>query len=335
MTRLRWSRGEARTAEWKGAYAPYDLVKELCIAVGVVSLLAVLLTVLFSSPDDRPSTIAQWSREQPVNFVAAAAKELAGTSGTATYGPPYNHNGRGQHAAFLYPQKWLGVSHPINTPNDFVIEPLKTVPDNPALHSAVTQYEGAPEKTRTAWAEAFAKPLEEYETALEEKKAPNKDVSVDPATGSVAITASAVGPVPTMMRGLLDLARSGGLDGSLLTSRQFFQTDYTKPLLLMSDGGLLAERAEAQHLLGDQWGMMNETGSYPGQTWLWLYTVWYQVEPFKASENADILVMLVMGVLSLAFICIPFIPGIRGIPRRIPIYRLIWREHYREHDAEA
>ena len=132
-----------------------------------------------------------------------------------------------------------------------------------------------------------------------------------------------------MMSGLLDLAKSGGLDGSLLTSRQFFQTDYTKPLLFMADGGLLAERAEAQHLLGDQWGMMNETGSYPGQTWLWLYTLWYQVEPFKASENADILVMVVMGVLSLAFICIPFIPGIRGIPRRIPIYRLIWREHYR------
>ncbi len=49
------------TQPWKGPYAHYDLVKELCIAVGVITLLAVLLTVLFSSPDDRPSTIAQWS----------------------------------------------------------------------------------------------------------------------------------------------------------------------------------------------------------------------------------------------------------------------------------
>jgi hypothetical protein len=335
VTRPRWPRREAATAEWQGGYAPYDLVKELLIAVGVVALLAVLLTVLFSSPDERPSTIAQWSREQPVNFVAAASKELAGTSGTATYGPPYNHNADGQNAAFLYPQKWLGVSHPINTANDFVIGPLRIVPDNAALQSAVAQFQAAPEKTRVGWAEAFAKPLEEHETALEEKKVPNKDVSVDPTTGSVAVKGNAFGPVPTMMSGLLDLARSGGLDGSLLTSRQFFQTDYTKPLLFMSDGGLLAERAEAQHLLGNQWGMMNETGSYPGQTWLWLYTVWYQVEPFKASKNADILVMLVMGLLSLAFICVPFIPGIRGIPRRIPIYRLIWREHYREHEAAA
>jgi hypothetical protein len=285
--------------------------------------------VLFSSPDDRPSTIAQWSRQQPVNFVAAATKELNGTSDTAEYGPPYNHNGEGQHAAFIYLQKWLGVSHPINTANDFVIDPLKTIPNDPMLQSAIAQYRAAPEKTQKAWGEAYAKPLEEYETALEEKKTPPKTVTLDPTTGAVTVQASGAGPVPTMMSSLLGLAKSGGLDGSLLTSNQFFQTDYTKPLLFMADGGLLSERAEAQHLLGEQWGMMNETGSYPGQTWLWLYTLWYQVEPFKSSENADILVMLVMGVLSLALICIPFIPGVRSLPRKIPIYRLIWKEHYR------
>jgi hypothetical protein len=317
------------TGPWRGGYAPYDLIKELCMALGVITLLAILLTVLFSSPDDRPSTVAQWSRDLPANFVTAAAKELDGTSPTAEYGPPYNHNGEGQQAWFLRPQKWLGVSHPIDTANDFVIEPLKTVPNDPALQSAIAQYQTAPEKTKKGWGEAYAKPLEDYETALEEKKAPPKSVSVDSSTGEVSVQASGTGPVPTMMSSLLGLAKSGGLDGSLLTSRQFFQTDYTKPLLFMSDGGLLAERAEGQHLLGDQWGMMNETGSYPGQAWLWLYTLWYQVEPFKSSENADILVMLVMGLLSLAFICVPFIPIVNRLPRWIPIYKLIWREHYR------
>ena len=132
-----------------------------------------------------------------------------------------------------------------------------------------------------------------------------------------------------MMGSLLTFAQSGGLDGALLTSKQFFQTDYTKPLLFMADGGVLANRAVAQHLDGSQWGMMNETGSYPGQTWLWLYTFWYQIKPFSTSANADILVMAVMGALTLALILIPFIPGIRDIPRRVPIYKLIWREHYR------
>ena len=134
-----------------------------------------------------------------------------------------------------------------------------------------------------------------------------------------------------MMAALLGLAQSGGLDGDLLASEHpFYQTNYTKPLLFLSGGGYFEERAEGQHLLGTQWGMMNETGSYPGQVWLWLYTFWYQIEPFLESPNADALIFALMGILSLAFICIPFIPGLRTLPRHLRVYRSIWRDHYRE-----
>ena len=95
------------------------------------------------------------------------------------------------------------------------------------------------------------------------------------------LPAGRYGPVAPMMSSLVGLAQSGGLDGALLTSSQFYQTNYTKPLLFLSGGGFFEDRATAQHLLGDQWGMMNETGSYPGQVWLWLYTFWYQIEPFN------------------------------------------------------
>ncbi len=323
-------RAKDDTKPWKGGYQPYDLVKEACIAIGVVALLAVLLTVLFSSPDEKPSTIAQWSRQLPVDFTKTAVSELDGTSTTAEYGPPYNHNsGSVQHFLFLHPQRWLGVSHPINTAEDYVIGPLKTIPNDPMLDSALAEYQAAPEKTQKAWTEAYAKPLEEYAAAEEEGKPLPKTVSVNPTTGTVSVQASGAGPVPTMMTSLLALAKSGGVDGSLLTSKQFFQTDYTEPLLFMADGGLLEKRAEEQHLLGEQWGMMNETGSYPGQVWLWLYTLWYQIEPFKSSASGDLLVMLVMLALSAAFICIPLIPGVRDLPRKLPIYKLIWREHYR------
>jgi hypothetical protein len=326
---MSWLKPKDDTQPWKGRYAPYDLIKEASIAIGVIGLLSVVLALLFSSPDDKPSTIAQWSRTLPVNFVTAATGELNGTSGTATYGPPYNHNGEGQQAWFIKPQKWLGVSHPINTTEDFVIAPLKTIPNDPALQAAVAEYQAAPEKAKKEWGEAYAKPLEEVVKAEEESKPAPKAVTVDSTTGAVTVATTGAGPVPLMMEGLLSLAKGGGLDGSLLTSSQFFQTDYTKPLLFMADGGLLEKRAEGQHLLGEQWGMMNETGSYPGQPWLWLYSLWYQVEPFKSSENADVIVMMLMGVLSLAFICIPFVPVVNRIPRWIPIYRLIWKEHYR------
>jgi hypothetical protein len=310
-------RASDRTGPWKGAYYPYDLVKEACIAVGVITLLAVLLTVLFSSPNEPPISIAQWSRQTPVDFVKTAVSELDGTSGTAEYGPPYNHNGKGQHAAFIYLQKWFGVAHPINTAQDFVMGPLEiegTEAEDVSTQKALAAYRAAPAKTQLGWNEAYSKALE--------KASVGPDDSVKVATGEY-------GPVPTMMTELLSVAQSGDLDGDLIVSSRFFQTDYTKPLLFMADGEMLAEHAHEQHLEGDQWGMMNETGSYPGQVWLWLYTLWYQVEPFKASANADILVMLVMGVLSLAFICIPFLPGVRSLPRRIPIYKWIWREHYR------
>jgi hypothetical protein len=302
------------TLPWKGPYAPYDLVKELCVALGVVTLLAVVLTILFSSPDEKPSTIAQWSRQMPVDFTTTAIAELGGTSATAGYGPPYNHAGEGQHAAFIHLQKWLGVSHPIDTARDFVIDPLDTIPGDATLRSAIATYKNAPAKQQAAWTEAYGKALEKATVG------PGDSVKAPPGE---------YGPVPAMMGSLLSLAQSGGLDGNLLTSSQFYQTDYTKPLLFMADGKLLEQRADAQHLLGKQWGMMNETGSYPGQSWLWLYTLWYQIKPFSTSPNADILVVLVMTVLSLAFVCVPFLPLIRSIPRWVPIHRLIWREHYR------
>jgi hypothetical protein len=315
MNRERRRREDDGAREWTGGYRPYDILKEATIALGVVLALAVVLTIAFSSPDDPPSTIKQWSRTQPVDFVSTAVTELDASSTTGGYGPPYNHNADGQRISFIHLAKWAGVSHPINTAQDFVLAPLRSLTNQPALTTALTTYQSAPATTQAKWTTA-------YETAL-------GNASAKP-DGSVSVSPGRSGPVPVLMASLLTFAQSGGLDGALLTSRQFYQTDYTKPLLFLADGGVLANRAQQQHLLGPQWGMMNETGSYPGQVWLWLYTFWYQIKPFSTSANADILVVALMGLLTLAFIAIPFLPGVRDLPRRIPIYRLIWREHYRQ-----
>jgi hypothetical protein len=276
----RRARDPDRYREWKGGYRSYDLVKEFSIALGVVLAITLVLTILFSSPDEKPSTIKQWSRSDPVDFVTTAVSELDGTSAA----------------------------------RDYVLAPLSSVTGQPRLKSALSTYEAASSKQQAAWTSA-------YGNALSKAKVGPGD--------SVVAPRGTYGPVSAMMSSLLGLAQAGGLDGALLTSKQFYQTDYTKPLLFMADGSVLANRAQAEHLLGNQWGMMNETGSYPGQSWLWLYTFWYQIKPFSTSDNADILVLTIMGVLSLAFILVPFIPGIRDIPRWIPIYRLIWRDHYR------
>ena len=299
---------------WHGGYRPYDLVKEASIAFGVILALAVVLTLLFSSPDEKPTTIRSWAHTDPVDFVTTAVSELDGSSGSAGYGPPYNHNGSGQHIAFIRLQKWLGVSHPIDSAKDFVIAPLRAIPGQPALQSQISAYQSASAKQQAAWTDAYTKALNKATVG---------------AGDSVSLPAGQYGPVAPMMSAELNFAQAGGLDGALLTSQQFYQTDYTKPLMFMADGGQLAARAQAEHLLGTQWGMMNETGTYPGQVWLWLYTFWYQIKPFSTSANADVLVMAMMGVLSVLFVLIPFLPVINRIPRWIPIYRLIWRWHYR------
>jgi hypothetical protein len=310
-----WQRTRAldeAAREYHGPYRHYDIVKEGAIALAVVTLLAIVLTILFSSPDEKPTTIRSWSRSAPVDFVTTALSELDGTSGTAGYGPPYNGASSGQHMAFIYLQKWFGIAHPINAADDYVIDPLRSITGDPQLQSAVMRYQAAPTRTESGWTTAYG----------------NAVAKVGSTSTIETLHNSSYGPVPVMMDALLNLAQNGGLDGDLLSNKQFYSTDYTKILMLLADGGYLAERAQAEHLLGTQWGMMNETGSYPGQGWLWLYTFWYQIKPFSTSDNADILVMAVMGVLSLAFVLVPFIPGVRDLPRKLPIYRLIWREHY-------
>ncbi len=132
----RWRAENEQSREWKGAYRSYDIVKEVVFAILGVAGVCVLLTVLFSSPDERPSTIAQWSQQMPADFVTTATSELDGSSFSADYGPPYN-NGTGavQHEWFIHLQKWFGVSHPINAAQDFVISPLRAIPGQPGLTS--------------------------------------------------------------------------------------------------------------------------------------------------------------------------------------------------------
>ena len=299
--------------EWQGPTRRYDLVKEFAAALGVVALLTVALAVTFSSPDDKSVTLASWAVAAPNDFVATATAELAGTSGSAAYGAPYNRAGPGQKLGPFALQRWAGVTVPVDSADDLVLRPLRAIPGAPALTAALATYDGVSPDQQTKWASAYSDAL---------AKAPDGD----PAQ----VAAGDYGPIPVMTSGLGVLARSGGLDGALLAQGGFYKTDYTKPLLFLADGTYLAGLARDQHLAGNQWGIMNETGRYPGQAWLWLYTFWYQVKPFNHSGNADALVWAVMALLTLTFIALPFIPGLRSIPKWIPLHRLIWRTHYRQ-----
>ena len=291
---------------------PYDLVKEFVIALGVMALLTTVLAAVFSSPDERAITMRTWAREAPDDVVATAVGERAGPTTTAPNRAPYNNPSEGQKLLGQPLQKWGGVRIPVDS-QDLVLQPLAGVAgQNAALEQSLAQWNAATPQQQSTWANGYAAAL---------AKAPS---------GQQATTSKdAFGPVPRLAASFLALARSGGLEGTLTSAGNFYGGDQTRSVLLLSDGAYLEDLAVAQHLGGDQWGMMNETGNYPGQPWMWLYTFWYQVKPFSTSENADAQVWGLMMALTLVLALLPFIPGLRDVPRWVPLHRLVWRDYYR------
>ncbi len=183
---------------------------------------------------------------------------------------------------------------------------------------ALKQWQGSDAKLQSTWAT-------NYDNALTKV---NQDQSKVPAGN--------YGPVPELAAGLLTMAQAGSLDGALLSQGNYFQTDNTKQTLFLGDGTYFNDKSTASNLQGSTWGMMNETGRYPGQAWLWLYSFWYQIPPFNNEEshpfgaNADAWIMVIMGALSLGLIIMPLIPIVNRLPYKIKIHRLVWKNYYQE-----
>lgn len=283
---------------------PYDLVREVTIALVSVAALTLLLAAIFSSPDRPAITLASWAKVAPDDVVSTAAAELAGSTTSAGYGPPYNSAGTGQSLGFVAPQRWFGITQPLDPANDLVIGPLHQISGDPAVQHALHIWTTASADQQSSWANAYSSAIAANEAAIK-------------------TDGRAYGPVPMIARAFERAAASGALDGVLAPATSL--GDDTRRLLLLADGSYMASQAQADHLVGDQWGMMNEAGNYPGQPWLWLYTFWYQVPSIGSSPNADLIVTLIMGGLTAALICVPFIPGLRSLPRVLKVHRLIWR----------
>jgi len=306
----RLAAAKADRAAWRGPTRRYDILKEGTIATVVILILTVGLASLLSSPNVPPATVRSWVQVVPADFLATAGTELDGSSLTATYGPPYNTNGTPQSEWFA-PANWAGVRQPIDAAQTFVLGPLTSAAaTDPTLAAALATYKAAPPDQQVKWAAAYGKAV----------------TKVRFVNGVPVVPAANDGPVPVMLASELALARSGAIDADLSASQPFYGTDFTKPLLFLEDGAYYADKATAEHLTGDQWGVMNETGSYPGQPWLWLYQLWYHLPGWRNSANIDLIAIYMTGLATLLLLAIPFIPGLRDIPRWIPVHRLIWRD---------
>ena len=280
------------------------------IALVAMTLLTAVLAAVFSSPDDKAITMARWAKADPNDVVATATGELAGTTTSATYGAPYNHAAEGQKVLGVPLQKMGGVRIPEDS-QDLVLQPLEGVTGVPALGQALATWKSAPSDQQQCLGHGVRRCP---------GTRPAATLPLSRTVTSARFRSSPPGSWPWR-------DRAASRERS---RRRAPSTGATRHARSCSSPTAPTSRTprSAQHLGGDQWGMMNEVGNYPGQPWMWLYTFWYQVKPFSTSDNADVEVWALMMLLTLLLMFVPFIPGLRSIPRWIPVHRLVWREYY-------
>ncbi|HUX19667.1 MAG TPA: hypothetical protein VMW69_00420 [Spirochaetia bacterium] len=295
---------------------PYDLLREGLIVLALVTVVVIILAIILGSPDYPTVTIQEVAKKQPIAYLKLTSDYLSGNSDLQTYGPPYTNNPENAQTVlgFISPQRWFGVTNPVNAQKDFVLTPLKKVAEmDPTVAAALTEYDRASDTQKSTWVKNFTDAL-------------------DKATvngNTVALPKGDYGPVAAMMNGMLNLGRSGLMEGALAKTSQLpYSLDNTKVLLFL--GGDIEENvAGSLDMQGGEWGIGHETGNYPGAWWLWPYTFLYQIPAIADSPNADLIVGLVIGLFVLLLIFLPVIPGLNRIPHGLKVYRLIWRDWYK------
>ncbi len=337
---------------WNGQRRPYDLLKELTVSGSVVAVLVVALSVLFASPDPPSATFEQWSKQATKDFVATTLSEIDQTSLSATYGPPYQtteQNGSLQGFGPLSPETWFGQRIPVNTWENYVRFPLSTLGDA-EVDEAIARWEAADPSLQAGWVKAYAAGLD-------------RAVSAD---GALAVQpVGDAGPLPGLLESQLAMATTGALDAALLYNQDtttsgtpvWYSNDQTFALLYFGDSGQggggpdcispgdplpvdggcwfynqsVANTAPrfGGYLAGDTWGVINEVGNWPGAWWLFLYSFWYPWCPGLSSGSADLYAMLCTGALAVVMLLVPYIPGLRSIPKATRIYRIMWSDYYK------
>ena len=338
---------------WRGGRRPYDLLKEVTISGAVVGIAVIVLSLLFASPDPPPLTMQSWAKEAPKDFVTTTVSEVTDTSGSATYGPPYQssaQDGSTQSLGPISPETWLGERIPVDTFQDFVARPLLTQADDGSVRTALATWSAATSDQQTTWATAYSAAADKATFAN------GYDVSAGTASG----------PLNAIVRAQYELAVAGGLDDALkaneLKPSIWYGNNQTFPLLYFGDSGQggtgpdcisagdplpagsgcwyynqsVANTAPrfAGYLNGGTWGVMNEVGNWPGAWWLAPYSFWYQWGYGATGSAGDLYAMLAtVLVFALPMLFLPWIPGLRNIPKLTRVYRVMWGDYYRLVDA--
>ena len=343
---------------WAGARRPYDLVREILLWFVVLIVGIPVLAWILASPNPPAVTFRAWAQQSPKDFINTTLSEVNQTSLSATYGPPYESaaGASTQGWGFFSPEKWFGQQIPVNTYTNYVAQPLSTAPNyNPTVSQALSTWSSASSSQQQSWSKA-------YQSVLQ--NAPFTSGAYDVPAGNYGPLGTILSAQYALaLGGGLDNA----FDANETNPAIWYSNDQTYPMLYFGDsgqggGGPDCKSAEPRqqnkispqqklpagygcwyynqsvtntspryggYLAGSSWGITNEVGNFPGAWWLVPYTVWYQFGPGLTSQNADLIAMILTAVVSIPFMLLPWIPGLRDIPKLTRVYKLMWSDYYK------
>ena len=291
------------------------LVRHVFWKYPLISLAALVLLVIVAaaagSPNVARATIVQAATDDPGGCILAFTHELAG-AGTSNQNA--NEFGMGDpaqvfvlrplHAALPL----LGQAKVAQLPN---LQPTD-------VRAAVATYDAATPAQRVSWAKTYHVALD----ALAPSMGGDEGMGVpSPDYMKIGMLRGDFGPVPTLVEADLFLAETGFLERYL----QDVSPGHSFHLvnIWLYDHPELLATAVHDGLTDDQWGMIKERGFGVGP--------WYLVVPNfihiylpSGATGAGFVVWNVVFALLLLF-AVPLLPGVRSLPRRLKLYRFIYR----------
>ena len=297
---------------------PEDFVKHLTATLMIVVVIVLLASILFSVPEAKPLTIRHYATTHPIGFEEVAIRALDGQGRIANYGPPYNH-GTGNVESGI--QQMVGILHPINAAQDFILKPLAMAARiNPAIRAPLSAFVHASPSQQAFWERQFT-------IALAHAYHQN---------GRVILPPGQYGPLAPLMADTLHLGRSGLMSGALIRNPQVVTRFNNQNYLLFLQGAPLHDIAGPLQLKGTQWGIIHPAvKGYPGAWWMTIPT-WIYQWPFVANSPANDAIALSLGLgVWLLLAITPWIPVWNQVPKWAGVYRLIWKRYYQEHQEPS
>ena len=129
------------------------------------------------------------------------------------------------------------------------------------------------------------------------------------------------GPVPALVKANLELAQDGELDDHL----EGLEPGHTLHLvnIALYDRPSMLNDATANGLTDDQWGMVKERGFAVGPWYLIIPAIIHVKLPGGSSGPGFITWNLLFALIFV--LGLPLIPGVRNLPKRLRIHRLMYR----------